>query len=66
MIELFIKIKDDQRTLSEKEIVGDEYLLSATNPELLVRIQEVYEKFKTEGDTDAPQITVKATLIIQK
>jgi hypothetical protein len=66
MIELFIKIKDAGRTLSEKEIVGDEYHLSATNPDLLARIKRVYDKFKEEGDTDAPRITVKASLVVQK
>lgn len=66
MIELYIRVKDEQRTVSEKETVGPDYMLSANNPDLLARIKAVYDKFKTEGDTDAPQITVKATLVIQK
>jgi len=66
MIELSIRIKDDGRTLCEKDEVGPEYMLSANNPDLLARIKSAYDKFKTEGDTDAPQITVKASLVIQK
>jgi hypothetical protein len=66
MIELSIKIKDDSRTLQEKECVGLEYLISANNPDLLAKIAKVYERFKSEGDTDAPTITVKTIFVIQK
>lgn len=66
MIELSIKIKDDHRTHTHKDEVGPEYLVSASNPDLLERIQRVYDKFKLEGDTDAPRISIKAHLVLQK
>ncbi len=66
MIDLSIKIKDENRTLQEKECVGLEYLISANNPDLLAKIAKVYEKFKSEGDVEAPTIIVKTAFVIQK
>ncbi len=60
MIELSIKVKDEKLSLQERFEVGTDYLLSKANPDLVNRVQAVYDKFKSEGDIEAPTITVKA------
>lgn len=65
-IKLSVNVKDGARTVSEKEMVEDGYVLSVNNKDLMDRVQRAYNRFKEEGDTDPPRIEIKASLLVQK
>lgn len=65
MIELSIKIKDEKRSMTEKDFVHDEYLICKSNPDLVERVDAVFKKFSSQEDTEAPTITIRTKMTWQ-
>lgn len=65
MIELSITVKDEERTLTKKEVVYDVVILSQANEELLQKVQYVIDEFGSDPNQEAPDVTIKAKMVWQ-
>lgn len=65
MIELSITVKDEERTLTKKEVVYDVVILSQANEELLHKVQAVIDEFGSEPNQEAPDVKIKAKMVWQ-
>lgn len=64
MIELSITIKDEERTLTKKEILYDTNLVFSRNNEILLSLVEgVVQEFKGDVQADSPDIIIRAKMV---
>ena len=64
MIELSITIKDEERTLTKKEILYDTNLVFSRNNEVLLSLVEsVIQEFKGDVQADSPDIIIRAKMV---
>lgn len=59
-------MRNESTTFSEKDELYEDLQFSKDSAELLKRVSQTWEKFKTmQKSDDAPRIVVKATMIWQ-
>lgn len=64
--EYVIKIKDETKSLSEKHITYEPFLLSKGNQELSEQVNDLWSKFDTDIEKkESPEITVRAKMVWQ-
>lgn len=64
MIEYSITVKDEERTLTKRELSYEtELLLSKESPILLDQVRAIVKEFGSDPEKESPDIVVKAKLI---